>query len=122
MIDQIINNGNIDINNIDLNYDSIIFSTVAGATTMPSIIDSYNTAKYSWKAKQNLKNQLKDAKTINRQNKIQGRIDKNNNKLKNHIYFQTTNKMLNKAIDYEVENLQGDNKWNTHTIMFYGNI
>ena len=62
MIDQIINNGNIDINNIDLNYDSIIFSTVAGATTMPSIIDSYNTAKYSWKAKQNLKNQLKDAK------------------------------------------------------------
>ena len=77
---------------------------------MPSIIDSYNTAKYSWKAKQNLKNQLKDAKTINRQNKIQGRIDKNNNKLKNHIYFQTTNKMLNKAIDYEVENLQGDNK------------
>lgn len=110
MIDQIINNGNIDINNIDLNYDSIIFSTVAGETIMPSIIDSYNTAKYSWKAKQNLKNQLKDAKTINRQNKIQGRIDKNNNKLKNHIYFQTTNKMLNKAIDYEVENLQGDNK------------
>lgn len=25
MIDQIINNGNIDINNIDLNYDSIIY-------------------------------------------------------------------------------------------------
>lgn len=103
MIDQIINNGNIDINNIDLNYDSIIFSTVAGATTMPSIIDSYNTAKYSWKAKQNLKNQLKDAKTINRQNKLKDRMDKHDSIFWNNIYFQIVNEGVKKGIYYSID-------------------
>lgn len=103
MIDQIINNGNIDINNIDLNYDSIIFSTVAGETTMPSIIDSYNTAKHSWKAKQNLKNQLKDAKTINRQNKLKDRIDKHDSIFWNNIYFQIVNEGVKKGIYYSID-------------------
>ena len=108
MIDQIINNGNIDINNIDLNYDSIIFSTVAGATTMPSIIDSYNTAKYSWKAKQNLKNQLKDAKTPNSQNKIQGRIKKHDKIMLKHGGFQFSNKIMQDIIKNSIDTQESE--------------
>ena len=103
MIDQIINNGNIDINNIDSNYDSIIFSTVAGATTVPNFIDSYKTIKYSWNAKKNLKNQLKDAKTINRQNKLKDRIDKHDSIFWNNIYFKIVNEGVKKGIYYSID-------------------
>lgn len=65
---------------------------------MPSIIDSYNTAKYSWKAGQNLKEQLKNAKTINKQNKLQDRINKHDSIWKNHLYFQGSNRILQDVI------------------------
>ncbi|ABS52254.1 hypothetical protein [Campylobacter hominis] len=70
---------------------------------MPSIIDSYNTAKYSWKAKQNLKNQLKDAKTINRQNKLKDRMDKHDSIFWNNIYFKIVNERVKKGIYYSID-------------------
>ena len=109
--DQMIDvGGSVDFRKISLDWDNISRSIISGAVIAPNFFDSSKAIIHSWKANKNLEKQLSNANTINRQNKIQGRIDKNNNKLKNHIYFQTTNKMLNKAIDYEVENLQGDNK------------
>ena len=44
------NNGYVNFNDINLDYDSIIFSGVAGATTVPSMIQSGKDVFYSIKA------------------------------------------------------------------------
>lgn len=53
------NNRYVNFNDINLDHDSILFSGEAGAVTVPSLIELYDFIKYSWKARQNLKNQLK---------------------------------------------------------------
>lgn len=92
------NNGYVDFNDISLDYDSIVFSGVAGAVTIPSLIESYGAVKYSWKAKQDLKNKLKNSQTINRQNKLQDGIDKHNSIIWNNVYFQGSNKITQEVI------------------------
>jgi len=51
------NNGYVDFRDIDLNYPSIVFSAVAGATTVPSMINSAKEINHSFLA---IKKQWKD--------------------------------------------------------------
>ena len=97
------NNGYVNFNDINLDYDSIAFSGIAGAVTIPSYIDSYKAIRYSWDARQILKNQLKNAKTINRQNKLKDRMDKHDSIFWNNIYFQIVNEGVKKGIYYSID-------------------
>ena len=76
---------------------------MAGAVTIPSYIDSYKAIRYSWDARQILKNQLKNAKTINRQNKLKDRMDKHDSIFWNNIYFQIVNEGVKKGIYYSID-------------------
>ena len=109
LTNQIIdNNGYVNFNDINLDYDSIAFSGVAGAVTIPSYIDSYKAIRYSWDAKKNLKNQLKDAKTINRQNKLKDRIDKHDKIMLKHGGFQFSNKIMQDIIKNSIDTQESE--------------
>ncbi|MDU5326736.1 hypothetical protein [Campylobacter ureolyticus] len=75
--DQVIDvGGSVDFRKISLDWDNISRSIISGAVIAPNFFDSSKTIIHSWKANKNLEKQLSNANTINRQNKIQGRIDK----------------------------------------------
>ena len=102
------NNGYVNFNDINLDYDSIVFSGVAGAVTIPSYIDSYKAIRYSWDARQILKNQLKNAKTPNSQNKIQGRIKKHDKIMLKHGGFQFSNKIMQDIIKNSIDTQESE--------------
>ncbi len=109
LTNQIIdNNGYVNFNDINLDYDSIAFSGVAGAVTIPSYIDSYKAIRYSWDARQILKNQLKNAKTPNSQNKIQGRIKKYDKIMLKHGGFQFSNKIMQDIIKNSIDTQESE--------------
>ena len=109
LTNQIIdNNGYVNFNDINLDYDSIAFSGVAGAVTIPSYIDSYKAIRYSWDARQILKNQLKNAKTPNSQNKIQGRIKKHDKIMLKHGGFQFSNKIMQDIIKNSIDTQESE--------------
>ena len=90
--DQAINNnGYVDFRDIDLNYPSIVFSAVAGATTVPSMINSAKEINHSFLA---IKKQWKDflnTKTINREDKLLNNIIENGGNIFRHTIFQGAN-------------------------------
>ena len=102
------NNGYVNFNDINLDYDSIAFSGIAGAVTIPSYIDSYKAIRYSWDARQILKNQLKNAKTPNSQNKIQGRIKKHDKIMLKHGGFQFSNKIMQDIIKNSIDTQESE--------------
>ena len=102
--DQMIDvDGSVDFRKISLDWDNISRSIISGAVIAPNFFDSSKTIIHSWKAKQNLKNQLKDAKTINRQNKLKDRMDKHDSIFWNNIYFKIVNEGVKKGIYYSID-------------------
>ncbi|MGG7074588.1 hypothetical protein U5B43_10165 [Campylobacter sp. 9BO] len=87
--DQAINNnGYVDLRDIDLNYDSILYSGISTATTIPTLNSSIKSIVYSKNAKENLKNQLKNTKSKAKQDKINKNISKHNKNIFNNTIFQ----------------------------------
>ena len=85
------NNGYVDFRDINLNYPSIVFSAVAGATTVPSMINSAKEINHSFLA---IKKQWKDflnTKSINREDKLFNNMIKNGGNIFRHTIFQGAN-------------------------------
>ncbi|MGH1601285.1 hypothetical protein [Campylobacter majalis] len=99
--DQTINNnGYVDFRDIDLNYDSILFSGVAGAVTIPSAFKSYDSIKYSSNAIKELKNQLKTTISPNKQQQINNKIFEHRTNINKHLFFQISNTGLRQGIKH----------------------
>ena len=107
--DQMIDvDGSVDFRKISLDWDNISRSIISGAVIAPNFFDSSKTIIHSWKAKQNLKNQLKDAKTINRQNKLKDRIDKHDKIMLKHGGFQFSNKIMQDIIKNSIDTQESE--------------
>ena len=92
LTNQIIdNNGYVNFNDINLDYDSIAFSGVAGAVTIPTVFKSYDSIKYSIKAKKELQKQLKTKVSPNRIEKFNDKIIENKWNIRKNIIFQIGN-------------------------------
>ena len=92
LTNQIIdNNGYVNFNDINLDYDSIAFSGVAGAVTIPTVFKSYDSIKYSIKAKKELQKQLKTKVSPNRIEKLNDKIVEHDDIIKKHLLFQGAN-------------------------------
>ena len=92
LTNQIIdNNGYVNFNDINLDYDSIAFSGVAGAVTIPTVFKSYDSIKYSIKAKKELQKQLKTKVSPNRIEKINNKIIEHKWNIRKNIIFQIGN-------------------------------
>ena len=92
LTNQIIdNNGYVNFNDINLDYDSIAFSGVAGAVTIPTVFQSYDSIKYSIKAKKELQKQLKTKVSPNRIEKFNDKIIENKWNIRKNIIFQIGN-------------------------------
>ena len=104
--DQAINNnGYVDFRDIHLNYPSIMFSGVAGSVAIPSMFKSASEIKYSFGARKELKEQLKNSQSLLRQNKIQNRLDEHNYNIYRHLGFQITNRTMTDIIkDNTIDN------------------
>ena len=85
------NNGYVNFNDINLDYDSIAFSGVAGAVTIPTVFKSYDSIKYSIKAKKELQKQLKTKVSPNRIEKLNDKIIENKWNIRKNIIFQIGN-------------------------------
>ena len=85
------NNGYVNFNDINLDYDSIAFSGVAGAVTIPTVFKSYDSIKYSIKAKKELQKQLKTKVSPNRIEKLNDKIVEHDDIIKKHLLFQGAN-------------------------------
>ncbi|ASM36869.1 hypothetical protein [Campylobacter sputorum] len=97
--DQMMDNGGyIDLSKVDLNYESILFSGVAGATTVPSMINSGKEIYQSGKAFVKKYNDFVNSRTINRKNKnLDGMLNHGGNIAK-HLIFQEANKELENTV------------------------
>ncbi len=85
------NNGFVDLRDIDLNYYSILFSGVAGATTVQSVIKSGKEILYSGKAARIKFTDYLNSKTINRKNKNFYSFLQHGWNIFKHLSFQGTN-------------------------------
>ena len=85
------NNGYVNFNDINLDYDSIAFSGVAGAVTIPTVFKSYDSIKYSINAKKELQKQLKTKVSPNRIEKLNNKIVEHDDIIKKHLLFQGAN-------------------------------
>ncbi|MGH1601763.1 hypothetical protein, partial [Campylobacter majalis] len=85
------NNGYVDFRDIDLNYDSILFSGVAGATTVPSAIKSGKEILYSSKAARIKFTDYLNSKTTNRKNKNFDSFIQHGENIFRHLSFQYIN-------------------------------
>ena len=92
LTNQIIdNNGYVNFNDINLDYDSIAFSGVAGAVTIPTVFQSYDSIKYSIKAKKELQKQLKTKVSPKKIEKINNKIIEHKWNIRKNIIFQIGN-------------------------------
>ena len=92
LTNQIIdNNGYVNFNDINLDYDSIAFSGVAGAVTIPTVFKSYDSIKYSIKAKKELQKQLKTKVSPKKIEKINNKIIEHKWNIRKNIIFQIGN-------------------------------
>ena len=85
------NNGYVNFNDINLDYDSIAFSGVAGAVTIPTVFKSYDSIKYSIKAKKELQKQLKTKVSPKKIEKINNKIIEHKWNIRKNIIFQIGN-------------------------------
>ena len=85
------NNGYVNFNDINLDYDSIVFSGVAGAVTIPTVFQSYDSIKYSIKAKKELQKQLKTKVSPKKIEKINNKIIEHKWNIRKNIIFQIGN-------------------------------
>ena len=92
------NNGYVDFRDIHLNYPSIMFSGVAGATTVPSMINSAKEIKYSSGAIAKQWRDFLNARTTNRENKIFDNMINNAGSVVRHGIFQGANYELGNTI------------------------
>lgn len=92
LTNQIIdNNGYVNFNDINLDYDSIAFSGVAGAVTIPTVFQSYDSIKYSINAKKELQKQLKTKVSPKKIEKINNKIIEHKWNIRKNIIFQIGN-------------------------------
>ena len=92
LTNQIIdNNGYVNFNDINLDYDSIAFSGVAGAVTIPTVFKSYDSIKYSINAKKELQKQLKTKVSPKKIEKINNKIIEHKWNIRKNIIFQIGN-------------------------------
>ena len=92
LTNQIIdNNGYVNFNDINLDYDSIAFSGIAGAVTIPTVFQSYDSIKYSIKAKKELQKQLKTKVSPKKIEKINNKIIEHKWNIRKNIIFQIGN-------------------------------
>ena len=109
LTNQIIdNNGYVNFNDINLDYDSIAFSGVAGATTVPSMIQSGKDVFYSIKAINKKWKDFLNSNTINRKNKNFDKIIYHGENIMRHSVFQGANiefgnSIKNATIDSQYE-------------------
>ena len=85
------NNGYVNFNDINLDYDSIAFSGVAGAVTIPTVFKSYDSIKYSIRAKKELQKQLKTKVSPKKIEKINNKIIEHKWNIRKNIIFQIGN-------------------------------
>jgi hypothetical protein len=92
------NNGYVDFRDIDLNYPRIVFSTVAGAATVPSMINSAKEVKHSIGAISKQWRDFLNTKSINREDKLLNNMIGNGENIFRHIIFQGANHELRNII------------------------
>ncbi|MBQ3674309.1 MAG: hypothetical protein II923_01750, partial [Campylobacter sp.] len=89
LYNQAINNyGYVDFRDITLDYSDIAISTIGGATLAPGFFQSMQKGSKSFKAQKNIEKQLENAKTQNRKDKLNLRIDEHKNNWQNHLKYQ----------------------------------
>ena len=99
MIDNI---NNIKFSDLTLDYNSLLYSGIATATTVPSMIKSAKAIKYDAGAIIKQFGDMKTAKTQNRRDKLFGKIGDNFLDMGSHIIFQGANYSIRHSIKNEV--------------------
>jgi hypothetical protein len=97
--DQAINNnGHVDFRDIHLNYPSIVFGAVAGAATVPSMMNSAKEVKHSIGSISKQWRDLLNTKSINREDKLLNNMIGNGGNIFRHTIFQGANHELRNII------------------------
>ena len=100
--DQAINNnGYVDFRDIHLNYPSVVFSAVAGAAIVPSMINSAKEVKHSIGAISKQWRDFLNTESINREDKLLNNMIENGGNIFRHTIFQ--------GVNYELRNTIKDN-------------
>lgn len=84
-------NGNLKFNDMTFDLYRSAFSVISAAVTIPSAINSLNSMKYSWNARKELKEQLKNTTSLARKQTLQNRINEHELNLIRHPAFQIIN-------------------------------
>ena len=99
MIDNI---NNIKFSDFTLDYNSLLYSGIATATTAPRFFDTLKKYNNLRGAKKTLQDQLKNTKSKSRIEKLTNRIDEHEKAAKSNIIFQGTNSVVRATIKYSL--------------------
>ena len=107
MIDNI---NNIKFSDFTLDYNSLLYSGIATATTVPRVFDSVKNILYSKRAIDELKIQKERAISVSRQNKLENRSNAHFKNILNNVLFQGTNTAVKLTAKYSILKEIGENE------------